>query len=456
MFRRLGVVGAGAVLLFAMSPAVAHADNGPHVKGASLTTDGCAGCHRAHTAPNAMLLKTPETALCYTCHAGTGATTNVKDGVLLANTTGGARTGSLRGGGFTNSEVGTASWATRPTGTPIINPLGATAATTSSHTVDGVTTGTIWGNGAISSTNNYGATGVAMRCGTCHDPHGNGNYRILRPVPGSDVNGYSNTSYSISGISVFVPTVSGTNTGNRVAEITLSAAHNIITGNKVTIAGSSITSLNTTLAVVWVPVTLSDPANHESAKVPPTKIWVSTSEADGTTGTATGTVVRADPTIPDSTGAKTYSTADYWSVDDADTTAVKTATQWYSSRTGVTTTGATQTAFIQNVSAWCSTCHTRYAAQGGSYDVNSGDSVFTYRHTGVQYYLSSATSKVRNCIQCHVAHGSSVAMTSGGPADGATGHAGENPGQAAGATNAHPGKLLRADNRATCQFCHNK
>ena len=247
MLRRLGVMGAGAVLLLAMSPAVAHADNGPHIKGASLTTDGCAGCHRAHTAPNAMLLKTPESALCYTCHSGTGATTNVRDGVLLANATGGARVGSLRGGGFSNSVVGTAAWAARPPDKPPAEHQSPwrDGGTTSSHTVDGVTAGTIWGNGAISSTNNYGATGVAMRCGTCHDPHGNGNYRILRPVPGSDVNGYTSptTTSPASRCSCRPIRPSGDpQPGRRDHLVGVNAEH--ITGNKVTIAGSGIASLN--------------------------------------------------------------------------------------------------------------------------------------------------------------------------------------------------------------------
>ena len=39
-----------------------------------------------------------------------------------------------------------------------------------------------WGNGAISGTASYG-TVMPLRCGSCHDPHGNGNYRILRPIP---------------------------------------------------------------------------------------------------------------------------------------------------------------------------------------------------------------------------------------------------------------------------------
>ena len=69
---------------------------------------------------------------------------------------------------------------TRPSG-------GLPGPTTSRHQIDGVTPGTMWGNGAISDTVgaplDAGKTGVTLECGSCHDPHGNGNYRILRPIP---------------------------------------------------------------------------------------------------------------------------------------------------------------------------------------------------------------------------------------------------------------------------------
>ena len=42
MKRILGVAGVGALLLFAVSPAVAFADNGPHQRNQSLTTGQCA------------------------------------------------------------------------------------------------------------------------------------------------------------------------------------------------------------------------------------------------------------------------------------------------------------------------------------------------------------------------------------------------------------------------------
>lgn len=46
-------------------------------------------------------------------------------------------------------------------------------------------TGTVWGNGPQGQ-GNAGATGVALECTSCHNPHGNGMYRILATTPGED------------------------------------------------------------------------------------------------------------------------------------------------------------------------------------------------------------------------------------------------------------------------------
>jgi predicted CXXCH cytochrome family protein len=152
--------------------AVVSADGGPHQVDVNsgvtmLTADSCAGCHRAHSAQGAMLVNAPdETALCLTCHgaAATGATTNVIDGVKAGTAHG------LRGGGFTNAIMNTA-WS----GTAVSRP------STSAHTYDDVTQVTMWGNGAIGS--GPGKPSVTLGCSGCHNPHGNGAYRILRPIP---------------------------------------------------------------------------------------------------------------------------------------------------------------------------------------------------------------------------------------------------------------------------------
>lgn len=156
-----------AVSLCVAAPVrAARADNGPHaVQGP--TTDACAGCHRAHTAQAAYLLKVDVPGLCLTCHDGSGATTNVVDGLSMSVAGRG-----LKGGGFTNATIDS-NW----------DGVAAPAAVTSSHTMDGTTPGTVWGNGAIGS--GPGLAGFTMTCINCHNPHGGTTptYRILRAVP---------------------------------------------------------------------------------------------------------------------------------------------------------------------------------------------------------------------------------------------------------------------------------
>jgi predicted CXXCH cytochrome family protein len=167
-------------LLTAASPAAA--DNGPHVKGAGVIADSCASCHRVHTAAAPRLLKEPQTTLCFTCHgaAATGANTDVVDGVGYSGAGRTGTSGALRGGGFSYALIGSGS----PEGNGYLGEVpvrGVGAAVTSTHSID-ESEQIAWGNGAISGEANYGKV-IPLRCGSCHDPHGNGNYRILRPMP---------------------------------------------------------------------------------------------------------------------------------------------------------------------------------------------------------------------------------------------------------------------------------
>lgn len=172
-------IGIGVLLAITCGPALA--DNGPH-GGYTPTTDACAGCHRTHTAVAAKLLLGDVPNLCYSCHgtSGTGADTNVVDGIYLSrdliteSPAEGVDSKALLGGGFVNALMDT-NW----------DGSAASASTTSSHIVDGGT-GTVWGNGAIGS--GAGAS-IALSCTSCHDPHGNASsthtptYRLLRSVP---------------------------------------------------------------------------------------------------------------------------------------------------------------------------------------------------------------------------------------------------------------------------------
>ncbi len=185
--RRLALAVALSVVAFMFGAAPALADNGPHVKGAGVLADSCAGCHRIHSAKTEELTKDPQPQLCYTCHGatGTGADTDVVDGVGR-----GALTGALRGGGFqyalidsAHPESISAAVPAAANKVPALDPTVAgtpAVAATSSHSVDG-SDQPAWGMGAAGTA--AASATVQLRCGSCHDPHGNGNFRILRPMP---------------------------------------------------------------------------------------------------------------------------------------------------------------------------------------------------------------------------------------------------------------------------------
>ena len=71
----LAAVLAACLIALGLGAVPAVADNGPHVKGAGVLADGCADCHRVHTAKTDMMTRDTQPQLCYTCHgaSGTGA-----------------------------------------------------------------------------------------------------------------------------------------------------------------------------------------------------------------------------------------------------------------------------------------------------------------------------------------------------------------------------------------------
>ena len=66
-----------------------------------------------------------------------------------------------------------------PTNVPVIGVLATAETVNSRHTLETLTT--LWGNGAIATPG--AGPSYTLECTSCHDPHGNGNYRILRSVP---------------------------------------------------------------------------------------------------------------------------------------------------------------------------------------------------------------------------------------------------------------------------------
>jgi predicted CXXCH cytochrome family protein len=346
----------------------------------TLTADSCAGCHRAHTAQAPLLLVEDEEDICLACHGatGTGAATNVENGVQYALAAAGSGTvrgtailGALRNGGFTTAAIGSGSGVrvaylsgtnTRQNAkVPVrVDGTGAIAgqAVTSTHMnlADPGAVVTAWGSGAISATENPGGT-TTMSCASCHNPHGNGQYRILNPIP------------SLGG---------------------------------------------GTAAPVTTPAVVAD------AALPPT----------GDTRNYT-VIQQPNGTLLASQAAAFSNTAgDYWHR--------KVPWNGVSGTVNDAPNGQAAT-FNGQINAWCAQCHSRYlAVTGAPYEEDSGDAIFTYRH--------SNTSN-KPCTTCHVAHGSNAQITPDGYSAGMT-----YPGGAAAP--ATDSRLLKIDNRGTCQACH--
>ena len=368
----MGIAAGVAVALLAVlggGGGTASADNGPHVVEAGATPDKCAACHRLHTGKNSYLLKEAGTVqtFCYSCHGstGTGSALSVQNGTFYGtdNRSGGASTTvGLRAGGFDQARINT----TDP-GVKTIGVVDPPQTVNSKHLVDD-TAGTMWGSGAL-GTSGAGPS-AELECTSCHDPHGNGNYRILRTVP----------------------------------------------------------------QVVLPPATNASPAP----------------------GAAGYTIPDSYPkTLPD------YTVSNYFEMSFG---LIPTVGPTPSPVPGGATPAPGQSILV-DTSAWCAQCHTRYLAKGGApapdgSRVDSGDAIFTFRHTssGTSFSTTSGLWGFRNraCITCHATHGSNSSMPGG-----ATGTTYSStvpwPDGTATSTNADDptgARMLKMNNRGMCRKCH--
>ena len=486
--RKLALIGAIAALWLFVAAATAFADGGPHSMTtnngtAGISADSCAGCHRAHTATAANLLNADQPEICLNCHDGSKATTDVVAGVQYSAT---SQTlpvlGALRGGGFQFSLIDSSNAArlSYTSGTAVRNighvqSLATGTAITSTHGgVGGVLaagwgTGTVWGNGAVNS--GTGAS-VTLECGSCHNPHGNGQYRILQTKPAlpattgtftmSIANGVEVTDTSTTGTHNYTikPASDGNNQNGSAANIVAGSNgdywryHWDPTGVKswaLTSGGPGADPMNTG----WNGSAATNAKDYGTAAT-----------------TLSAGAGLADLTVAVTSAAGFPAVPFYVSVDTeimqvtkvAGTTLTVTraaggttaAAHNSAAAIGVTafnvrnaTTGQALTNTTGLMTAWCITCHTRYSglpdAAGNASslaDTSGGDSVFMFKH---------GTTRI-GCEQCHVAHGSNAAMT------GSNSRNFTNP---AGAIPTKPGtgvsgdsRLLKVDNRGTCQMCH--
>jgi predicted CXXCH cytochrome family protein len=419
--RRWTLLLAGAALWLFLAAIPALADGGPHVSSvnsgtSNLTADSCAGCHRAHTAQGEMLLTAPtEEELCLQCHgaASTGATTDVMTGVQYAINSanglrGGTALGALRGGGFDQARISSGNparvifsnqmsssddqWAK-------VSVLANAQDVTSAHlnlAENGLSApGVAWGNGAIGAGDTGPGPGVNLTCGSCHNPHGNGQYRILNPIPDPDVSSGTFTPVAAPGAAVRDSSIDPDgNSGNGIANPTKNYT---VVQVKGTAAGASSYLLYA-----------SDVLDARGLR---TKTWPA--------------------------GDYSATSGDYWHVrvpwsSESGTT---------DAPNGIPATSVGRIAFQDQMTAWCSTCHTRYMSTTAK--VHSGDALFAYRHPTLDKLA---------CTTCHVAHGSNARMegtfSSTMPfPDGST------PSYVISTTTGDS-RLLKVDNRGTCQMCH--
>jgi len=248
--RRLALLFAAGTLWLFLAAIPALADGGPHVASdnsgvTTLTADGCAGCHRAHTAQGeALLVEASVEDLCLSCHdaTGTGSGVDVVTGVqyIKGSITGPSKAGDpilgyLRDGGFEQAHLGSSDGelirvgynrAANTVSFRMKVPVEVAAEPTTSSHLDLAGAGNVatkhkmWGSGL----SNNAVPVVSMECTSCHNPHGNGQYRILNKLNASD---QLTTSATVA-----ITTVSAAT--NRFFT---SEAHSLIVGDIVTLNG---------------------------------------------------------------------------------------------------------------------------------------------------------------------------------------------------------------------------
>lgn len=204
-----------ALLVICFSATALAAGVGPHKgPGFAADTDGCAGCHRAHTGVQAKLLKsgTNRYSFCTACHNGTGANANVVSGEFEGTGTPnpaakgwdsedfGTASAGLNGGGFEKAAPYTGRSGRMDTLVSLTGDL-------QRHNVVGTgeeAAALSYGGGDGTSASGGVNTTEGFSCTSCHDPHGLNNdggsverYRMLKGTDAVRVNGV-NTSSAIT------------------------------------------------------------------------------------------------------------------------------------------------------------------------------------------------------------------------------------------------------------------
>ncbi|HUI89490.1 MAG TPA: cytochrome c3 family protein [Anaerolineales bacterium] len=469
------------LLFIAALTTTALADNGPH-GGTAFTSSGsmdaCASCHRAHTAQtgNSTLLKASSIyGLCTSCHDGTGAYTDVVDGIYNTTTMSSATKTSLTnsfgsqeglqgdagaplfGGGFVNTlEIHT------DPGNRVYNPSLSVSSdpVVSGHLVDDRTAETpqnVWGSGNYNTTTQASTGGsnptLALTCTSCHDPHGNAgqngsglaipSYRILKYTPDGS-NGYEITS--AAGAALFttalkpesgsdatsVPDIVGGSLGAYSATVLEPYG-----------MGANSTD-NYTATSHWYTLNTNNASGFDP-------FLVALYQGHGVTGTMPWTSVTFGPYDPVTAGLHGVSyqrpaTTNSTKVYCFNPTTGPASNPPPTNSNCTTANGFTQIgASFDNSNArlgmafFCSQCHDRYLNSRNGLTTNTTDLLFMFQHDSGAAPSAGSNPNV-TCVDCHNAHGTSAAATTlaSDPLSGVNGDS----------------SILKLDNRAMCVNCH--
>jgi predicted CXXCH cytochrome family protein len=418
------------LLLTAAVATIALADNGPHGN-FTASTDACASCHRAHTAKATdYLLVNDIYDMCMACHDGSGAYTNVKDGIYVNGVVAGLaapygnqgdKGEGLFGGGFENAAIATAR-SDNQNRYDVASIMPVPATVTSSHIVDGVTAGTVWGAGDIGAAPD--AVSLTLECTSCHDPHGKAgrtggvstgapiaSYRLLRFNP-TGSNGYETiTGPSAAYFTNAGVTQAGATGGVYVADVATKwyTPNTNVTNDSTLVAYRSRGTAGTNTPW-WSYVNMRGDSAGRAYVYQKPAFQISASFVAGST------VVSCSPSINAGVGA----------IDNT------------CAMPGNPAAGSiwNNSVPMGKLGYWCATCHDRYLAGSNARSTDSGDANYMFRH---------ATTSVA-CVNCHTAHGTTAQMTSL-LAQSATLH----PATAPVTSNS---TLLKMDNRGLCVDCH--
>jgi cytochrome c553 len=329
--------------------------------------------------------------------------------------------GALRGGGFANARIDTANagrltytrrggnatdgytYETSQLGVVPVRSSGQ-AATSRHMDPTSASAAIVWGSGALGTAG--AGSSITMECTSCHNPHGNGQYRILDPRPGD-----GDGPFAEAGTDAVVRDLLEPDRLHNYTVIQKLSTTATFDKGAITVEGAESGYL---LYADQIEGTYAPAVGDYFHRTVP---W---------NGRTDYTAQAADPThtAPASITNRMNDAPNGHPIDtDASTTA--------------------DNSFDAQINAWCSQCHTRYldgssgAGQDttGSWGVPSGDAIFTYRHSN---------SSNKPCTTCHVAHGSNAQM--GGQYSSNFTYPDGTPSGSS--------RLLKLDNRGTCQACH--